>query len=79
MSTALLTPEQLTDARDWVADCVWADLDADDVTELTDVQVTRGIARHYDGGVAQFIADSEPYATCPCGCGVIVELDHCAG
>lgn len=48
-----LTSQQLTEARDWIADCTWTD----DVSQLTDSQVTRGIARHYSGGIAQFIAD----------------------
>jgi hypothetical protein len=47
--------EQLTEARGWISDCVWAD--EVDVDELSDSAVKRGIARHYDGGVAQFVAD----------------------
>lgn len=45
-----LNAEQLRAARDWIADCQWAD----DVTELTDDQVVRGIVRHYEGGLAGF-------------------------
>jgi hypothetical protein len=50
----ILTAEELAAAREWIADCVWRDLDADDVAELTDEEVTRGVARHYDGGLAAF-------------------------
>ena len=42
-------------ARDWIADCIWAD-DIDPYS-LTDDQVIRGIRRHYDGGWDGFIAD----------------------
>jgi hypothetical protein len=51
----MLTPEQLTEARGWIADCEWAD--DIDVSELTDGAVERGIQRHYSGGVAEFIAN----------------------
>jgi hypothetical protein len=50
-----MTPEQLAEARGWISDCEWAD-DIDTDT-LTDRQVERGIARHYDGGIAQFNSD----------------------
>jgi len=48
-------PALLADARDWIADCEWAD----DTSALTDTQVARGIERHYAGGWRQFIADSK--------------------
>lgn len=51
-----LNSEQLAAARAWVADCVWME-DADELAELTDREVCRGIDRHYAGGIAQFIAD----------------------
>ena len=44
--------------RDWIFECTWGDLEEDERDELTDVQVVRGVARHYSGGVAQFMADS---------------------
>lgn len=52
-----LTPEELQEARGWIADCAWADLDPEDIDDLTDEQVLRGIARNYDGGIAGFKAD----------------------
>lgn len=47
--------------RSWVADCdgTWGDIDADDVPNLTDVEVVDGVRRHYDGGVAAFVADEQ--------------------
>ena len=50
-----MTPEELAEARAWIADCQWAD----DTDGLTDSQVIRGIARHYAGGIVQFRKDSE--------------------
>ena len=47
------TSGELTEARSWIADCQWSD----DTSGLTDAEVTRGIARHYDGGWPAFIAD----------------------
>lgn len=52
------TPETIREMRDWIADCVWQDLHEDEVDDLTDEQVVRGVARHYCGGVAAFIADN---------------------
>jgi hypothetical protein len=48
------TPQQVADARAWVADCAWAD----DTACLPDAAIVRGVARHYDGGWAGFLADS---------------------
>jgi hypothetical protein len=56
-TTEVLTPGQCQGARSWLMDCVWADADASDVARLADAAVTRAIARHYDGGIAAFIAD----------------------
>lgn len=44
-------------ARAWIADCQWADLDEDLIVELPTPVVWRGVARHYAGGVAQFLED----------------------
>jgi hypothetical protein len=55
-----IPPAVLTAARGWVADNAWADLgDADDVADLTDLQVVAGIEQHYDGGWAAFRRDGE--------------------
>lgn len=48
--------EVIAQMRAWVADCVWADLDPADVAELTDEQVVRGVRKHFDGGLAAFMA-----------------------
>lgn len=57
MSTDTLSTEILNEMRGWVSDCVWSDLDSDEIADLSDEQIMRGVARKYDGGIAQFIAD----------------------
>lgn len=46
--------EALKEARGWIADCSWAE---GDPGKLNDAEVMRGIARHYEGGWAAFLAD----------------------
>jgi hypothetical protein len=52
-NTRAYPPGHLAGAREWIADCQWAD----DTSDLTDAQVIAGINQHYDGGWPQFIAD----------------------
>lgn len=47
----------ITAARYWISDCTWADLASEDVAELSDEDVLRGIDTHYDGGVRAFAED----------------------
>jgi len=55
-----VTAAELAAAREWIADCVWGDLErAADIAALSDAAVERGIARHYSGGVAEFVAECE--------------------
>lgn len=55
--------EELLKARDWIFECDWPDIeDADDVRQLTDEQVARGIKRHY--GISEFIKDSDTWDVC---------------
>ncbi|MEH1785522.1 MAG: peptide ABC transporter substrate-binding protein [Nostoc sp.] len=50
-----LTPNQLLEARNWIKDCCpWGDLQEEQVDELTDEEVTAGIARHFEGGISEF-------------------------
>ena len=53
-----LTPA-LEQARVWISECVWADVDGPDIPRLSDRQVYAGINRHYAGGWAQFVSDGE--------------------
>jgi len=52
-----LDQETIKAMRDWVADCVWADADEDDIAEMSDAEIIRGVRKHYCGGIAQFIED----------------------
>lgn len=47
-------PDVLADARAWCEDVV---ADPDAVDDGTDDDVLRFVARHYEGGVAAFLAD----------------------
>ncbi len=56
----ILNTQELNAARDWIKDCLdcFSDLECtDDVDQLTDIQVMRGIKRHYNGGLDQFKID----------------------
>jgi hypothetical protein len=53
----IMTRQQIEDAKSWILDCEWGDLDAEDVPELSDTEVINGIARNYGGGIDQFILD----------------------
>lgn len=56
-----LSHSQLRDARDWLAENTWADMDPSDFATLPDDKIEAGIAAHYSGGVAAFVcAESEP-------------------
>lgn len=45
-------------AREWLSDCYWSDLDAEDIEDLPEAVVIAGVDRHYDGGMAQLISDA---------------------
>jgi hypothetical protein len=49
--------QAVTEARAWLSDCEWQDIDADGIAVLSDACVMRAVARHYEGGVRAFIAD----------------------
>jgi len=49
------TAEELAEARGWLADCGWSDLDPEDVEELPAAEVVAGVGRHWDGGTAGFL------------------------
>lgn len=51
-------PETVTAAREWLADCTWADADADVIAALTGARVMGAVARHYEGGTAAFMSDA---------------------
>jgi len=55
--TININDNDIQEARLWIADCVWGDLEDDEIDSLTASEVLRGISRHYEGGWAQFLAD----------------------
>jgi hypothetical protein len=55
-SGRLYLVEHVNAAREWARDCEWLD----DIDLLSDSQVASGLAKHYEGGWAGFIADGAP-------------------
>jgi hypothetical protein len=51
-----LSGEALRDARDWLMDCTWADVDTEDIAAMPASVITSAVRRHYDGGIAAFLA-----------------------
>lgn len=52
-----LTSAQLEEARGWLEDCFGEELPAD----LSDLEVTKAVDHHYEGGLEQFVRDVEAY------------------
>ena len=53
--------EQLIrEARGWLSDCVWADMEPEDFAGLGEAEVVAGVQIHYRGGWRQFVADAVP-------------------
>jgi hypothetical protein len=50
--------ELIAEAREWVADCMWVE-DPEDLDDLTDDEIQRGVNRHYDGGWRQFVSNTD--------------------
>jgi hypothetical protein len=47
-------------AREWIADCEWADIhEREDVERLTDEELVTGVDRHFEGGWIAFVATLE--------------------
>jgi hypothetical protein len=51
-----LIKQQIIEGRIWIGDCSWRD-EPEDLEDLTDDEVIRGINWHYDGGWIQFVED----------------------
>ncbi len=54
-ATHTYSPDVIKYMREWLSDCVWADMDAEDFADLSDAVIVRGVAKHYAGGVAEFL------------------------
>jgi hypothetical protein len=57
LAPTLPTAALADDARAWLAEIEWAELDREEALELPDEHAIAAIERHYDGGLAAFIAD----------------------
>jgi hypothetical protein len=47
----------IREARAWVAECVWRE-DPEDIAELSDEEILRGVDKHYGGGRVQLSRDA---------------------
>lgn len=56
MPAYVLQGELLQEARGWLSDCTWADVDEHDIAVMPADVVTRAVARHYEGGLTAFLA-----------------------
>jgi hypothetical protein len=56
-----LTAAEITEARAWLMDCQWADMESEHVATLSDAMILWAVARHYEGGIEQFKADADYY------------------
>lgn len=54
MKSNPLSPEELKAAREWLAECVWPDVEPEEFATLPELAIVRGVARHFDGGLAAF-------------------------
>jgi hypothetical protein len=50
-----LSPRELKLAREWIKECSWREeYTEDEIDELSDQAVEKGVDRHFSGGVAEF-------------------------
>lgn len=55
-----MNPQELMlEARDWVADCVWTNLEPEDFVELIDAAIRNAVESQYEGGWAAFATAAE--------------------
>jgi len=51
------SPEVVAEMRGWLSDIMWADVEPEELAELSDAEVVAGVRRHYEGGLAAFLRD----------------------
>lgn len=59
-------PEVMKQMRDWAKDCQWKE-EPEEIDEMSDEDILRGVQRHYEGGIKAFIQDSQSKAEVPVG------------
>jgi hypothetical protein len=55
-----VTTEQLAEMRNWLADCVWGDMEPEDFADhelVPDADVLTAVRKTYSGGADRFIQD----------------------
>lgn len=50
-----LTSIQIEVAKEWLSDCFFEDVEPEEIKEMADDVIVSAVARHYGGGIAQFI------------------------
>lgn len=61
------TQEEVQVMRDWVSECSWGEnFEPDEIQEMDAIIIVRGVNRHFDGGLAEFMRVSFP-ACVNCG------------
>jgi hypothetical protein len=55
-----LNAEQLAEARAWLCECVWADIEPEDIRELGPERIEAAVRRHFDGGIESFLLACAP-------------------
>ncbi|MFM7440361.1 MAG: hypothetical protein ACKO2V_17485 [Snowella sp.] len=51
----MLTQEEIEEAKAWILDCQWLDIHSeDDLDDLSNEEIEKGIDKHFDGGIEQF-------------------------
>jgi len=50
-----LNSAQIKEAKEWLSDCIFADVEPEEIAEMSDDVIVRAVARHYDGGIESFV------------------------
>jgi hypothetical protein len=50
--------ELVKQATNWLTECEWRDVDAEDIMEMNPLIIIRAVQVHYHGGVSQFMEDA---------------------
>jgi hypothetical protein len=57
-----VTQDQLQEARWWLSDCAWANVDTEDIAAAPIILVVHNVNKYYAGGWASFVTDLEASA-----------------
>jgi hypothetical protein len=51
----ILSPEELNDARQWLMDCSWSNVSAEDIEILPGLTIIAAVDRYFEGGIKAFL------------------------